>query len=54
MGIEEDLSISPAVSTAIGSFAGVVEVALQQPLVAWKNALQVTQLPAKLIDTHKA
>ncbi|CAI5965223.1 unnamed protein product [Closterium sp. NIES-64] len=40
MGLEEDLAISPAVSTAIGGLAGVIEVLLQQPLVTWKNAVQ--------------
>lgn len=34
-------TISPAVSSGIGALAGVIEVALQQPHVAWKNAVQV-------------
>ena len=43
MVLQEDLAISPAVSTAIGGLSGVIEVLLQQPLIAWKNAIQVGQ-----------
>lgn len=40
MGLQEDLSISPVESTAIGGLSGMIEVAIQQPLISWKNAVQ--------------
>eukprot|EP00243_Klebsormidium_subtile_P013754 TRINITY_DN9308_c0_g1_i1.p1 TRINITY_DN9308_c0_g1~~TRINITY_DN9308_c0_g1_i1.p1 ORF type:complete len:288 (-),score=15.19 TRINITY_DN9308_c0_g1_i1:390-1253(-) len=36
----KDCTISPAISSGLGALAGVIEVALQQPHVAWKNAVQ--------------
>ena len=40
MGRPAGSSLSPIEHTAIGAFAGVVEVCIMQPTVAIKNALQ--------------
>lgn len=40
MTVSEELAIPASVSFAIGGAAGVIEVLLQQPSVAWKNAIQ--------------
>ena len=40
MGKPAGSSLSPFEHTAIGAFAGVVEVCIMQPTVAIKNALQ--------------
>eukprot|EP00897_Mesotaenium_endlicherianum_P008199 jgi/Mesen1/7407/ME000388S06626 len=40
MKVDEDLAVSPGVSSLMGALAGSVEVIIQQPLVAWKNAVQ--------------
>lgn len=38
----KETAVSPGISSGIGALAGVIEVALQQPHVAWKNAVQVS------------